>query len=163
MLEHTDSNVVTLEKELQTLRLYIQLESLRLNIDLKYSLSTDDDVMTENEKVPPLILQPFVENALWHGLSRKEGEKKLKISVSQKGDYMVCVVEDNGIGRSKATELKKETAREIYSSRGIDITIKRLIEFNKSKESPVLYTDLFDDDGNAAGTQVNIYIKKQIS
>ncbi|MES1219399.1 MAG: histidine kinase [Bacteroidota bacterium] len=88
VLEYTDSNVVTLEKELQTLNLYIQLESLRLNMDLHYDLVMDDDLMTENEKVPPLILQPFVENALWHGLSRKQGEKKLRVSVSQEGDYL---------------------------------------------------------------------------
>jgi len=164
VLEHTDSNVVTLEKEMQTLRLYIQLESLRLNMDLQYSLQTDDEVMTENEKVPPLILQPFVENALWHGLSRKEGEKRLKISVSQKEDYLVCIVEDNGIGRQRAAEFKKKSAREIYSSRGIDITIKRLTEFNKDKNHPpVLYKDLTDDAGNAMGTQVSIYIKKQLS
>jgi len=163
VLEHTDSNVITLEKELQTLRLYVQLESLRLNINLKYEITTDTELMTEYEKVPPLILQPFVENALWHGLSRKEGEKNLKISVSQTEEYLVCIIEDNGIGRTKAATFKKSTATEMYASRGIDITIKRLTEFNKTKDSPVLYKDLFDNDGNAAGTQVNVYIKKQSS
>jgi len=163
VLEHTDSNVITLEKELQTLRLYVQLESLRLNINLKYDITTDTELMTEYEKVPPLILQPFVENALWHGLSRKEGEKNLKISVSQTEEYLVCIIEDNGIGRTKAATFKKSSATEMYASRGIDITIKRLTEFNKTKDSPVLYKDLFDNDGNSAGTQVNVYIKKQSS
>ena len=163
VLEHTDSNVVTLEKELQTLRLYIQLESLRLNMDLHYELAADDEVMTENEKLPPLILQPFVENALWHGLSRKNGEKRLKVFVSQEGDYLICTIEDNGIGRAMAAEFKKESVREIYSSRGIDITIKRLTEFNKTRNAPVLYNDLLDDNGNAAGTRVSVFIKKQIT
>ena len=160
VLEHTNSNVVTLEKELETLRLYIQLESLRLNMDLEYNLVIDEELMTENEKVPPLILQPFVENALWHGLSRKKGEKKLDVSVAQNQDYLVFVINDNGIGRSKAAAFKKESSSEIYASRGIEITIKRLIEFNRSKNSPVEYHDLFDSNEDAAGTQVSIYIKK---
>ncbi|MCW3118343.1 MAG: hypothetical protein JWM28_2425, partial [Chitinophagaceae bacterium] len=162
VLEHTNSNVVTLEKELETLRLYIQLESLRLNMDLQYNLVIDEELMTENEKVPPLILQPFVENALWHGLSRKKEEKKLNVSVDQNKDYLVFIIDDNGIGRNRAAAFKKESAGEIYASRGIEITIKRLIEFNKSKTSPVLYTDLLDDNGDPAGTRVSIYIKKQI-
>jgi len=161
VLEHTDSNVVSLEKELHTLRLYIQLESLRLNIDLKYSLTTDESVMTEYEKVPPLILQPFVENSLWHGLSRREGEKILKIGVTQTDDYIVCTIEDNGIGRQKATGFKKSSSTEMYASRGIDITIKRLTEFNRTNKPPVVYEDLFDEMNNAAGTRVNVYIKKQ--
>jgi len=162
VLEHTNSNVVTLEKELETLRLYIQLESLRLNMDLEYNLVIDEELMTENEKVPPLILQPFVENALWHGLSRKKGEKKLDVSVAQNQDYLVFVINDNGIGRSKAAAFKKESSSEIYASRGIEITIKRLIEFNRSKNSPVEYHDLFDSNEDAAGTQVSIYIKKVV-
>ena len=163
VLEHSDNNVISLEKELHTLNLYMQLESLRLNMDLKYSLETNEEVMTEYEKVPPLILQPFIENALWHGLSRKEGEKNLKISVSEKDDYLVCVVEDNGIGREKAATYKKKSASEMYASRGIDITVRRLTEFNKTTIPPVSYKDLFDGDGNAAGTQVSILIKKQAS
>ncbi len=163
VLEHTNSNVVTLEKELETLRLYIQLESLRLNMDLQYKLVTDDELMTENERVPPLILQPFVENALWHGLSRKQGEKRLNVTVDQNREYLIFTIEDNGIGRSRAAAFKKESASELYASRGIEITIKRLIEFNRSKEPPVIYNDLIDDGGEAAGTRVSIYIKKQFS
>jgi hypothetical protein len=163
VLEHSDNNVISLEKELHTLNLYMQLESLRLNMDLKYSLQTDEDVMTEYEKVPPLILQPFIENALWHGLSRKEGEKNLTISVSETDDYLLCVVEDNGIGREKAASFKKKSASEMYASRGIDITVRRLTEFNKTQVPPVAYKDLFDDRGQAAGTRVSILIKKQAS
>lgn len=163
VLEHTDSNVVSLEKEMQTLKLYVKLESLRLNIDLEYTISADTEVMTEFEKLPPLVLQPFVENALWHGLSRKEGLKKMKVFVSQTDEYLVCTIEDNGIGRAKAATFKKSSTTEMYASRGIDITIKRLAEFNKTKDSPAVYEDLFDREGSPAGTKVNVYIKRQIS
>ncbi|MBS1609373.1 MAG: histidine kinase [Bacteroidetes bacterium] len=163
VLEHTDSNVVSLEKELQTLKLYVKLESLRLHIDLEYSISAHPEVMTEFEKLPPLILQPFVENALWHGLSRKEGLKRLDVYVSQTEEFLICTIKDNGIGRAKAAALKKSSATEMYASRGIDITIKRLTEFNKTKDSPVVYKDLIDNEGNPEGTEVSVYIKRQAS
>lgn len=162
VLEHTDSNVVSLEKELQTLKLYVKLESLRLHIDLEYTISAHPEVMTEFEKVPPLVLQPFVENALWHGLSRKEGIKILDVFVSQTEEFLVCTIKDNGIGRAKAATFKKTSATEMYASRGIDITIKRLVEFNRTKDSPAVYNDLFDSEGNPAGTEVNVYIKRQV-
>ncbi|MEO5682116.1 MAG: histidine kinase [Chitinophagaceae bacterium] len=162
VLEYTENNVISLEKELQTLRLYIQLESLRLNINLVHSISTADDMICENEKLPPLILQPFVENALWHGLSRKEGEKKLHIAVSQNNGYLVCVIEDNGIGRASATAFKQQQLND-FSPRGIDITIKRLRGFNVTGGMPVVYHDLRDSEGNATGTRVVISIKRHVS
>lgn len=159
VLEYSDSNVITLEKELQTLRLYIQLESLRLNINLEYSVTTDENVIAENEKVPPLILQPFVENALWHGLSRKTGNKQLNITVSQKNSTLICTVEDNGIGRANAAAYKKEASEEMYTSKGIEITIQRLKDFNKSKDGPVEFFDLLDD-GQPSGTKAVISIHR---
>ncbi|HTF29677.1 MAG TPA: histidine kinase, partial [Flavitalea sp.] len=160
VLEYSETNVITLDKELQTLNLYIQLESLRLNMDLEYNVSTDHELLPENEKIPPLILQPFIENALWHGLSRKNGRKQLSIIISQEDNYLTCAVEDNGIGRANAMAYKKKSTVESYTSRGTDITIRRLIDFNRIKESPVVYHDLVDIQGQAAGTRVIINIKR---
>jgi len=160
VLEYSETNVITLDKELQTLNLYIQLESLRLNMDLEYNVSTDHELLPENEKIPPLILQPFIENALWHGLSRKNGRKQLSIFISQQNNYLTCSVEDNGIGRANAMAHKKKSTVESYTSRGTDITIRRLIDFNRIKESPVVYHDLLDIQGQAAGTRVIINIKR---
>ena len=162
VLEYTENNVISLEKELQTLKLYIQLESLRLNIHLVYSISTADELICENEKLPPLILQPFVENALWHGLSRKTGEKTLHISVSQNAGYLTCTIEDNGIGRASAAAFKKQQSND-FSSKGIDITVKRLLGFNMNGGIPVVYQDLTDGQGNAAGTRVTISVKRHVS
>ncbi len=162
VLEYTENNVISLEKELQTLKLYIQLESLRLNIHLVYSISTADDLICENEKLPPLILQPFVENALWHGLSRKTGEKILHISVAQNGGYLTCTIEDNGIGRASAAAVKKQQPND-FSSKGIDITVKRLLGFNMTDVIPVIYQDLYDSQDNASGTRVIISIKRNTS
>lgn len=160
VLEYSETTVITLDKELQTLNLYIQLESLRLNMDLEYNVSTDNELLPENEKIPPLILQPFIENALWHGLSRKNGRKQLSIFISQQDNYLTCAVEDNGIGRANAMAYKKKSALESYTSRGTDITIRRLIDFNRVKELPVVYHDILDMQGQAAGTKVIINIKR---
>jgi ligand-binding sensor domain-containing protein len=156
ILDYSENNVITLEKELQALVLYIQLESLRLNMDLEYTFTTADDLITENEMLPPLILQPFVENALWHGLSRKEGAKRLTIHMSQESFYLLCTVTDNGVGRANAALHKGG----IYPSKGIDITLKRLVNHNRRVESPVEYVDLIDEEGRPAGTKVIIRISR---
>jgi len=155
VLDYSENNVISLDKELHALELYIQIESLRLNMKLDYTVVTGD-IITENEKVPPLILQPFVENALWHGLSRREGAKQLRISITQEDHSLVCQVQDNGIGRANAASFKQD----LYSSRGIEITAKRLTDFNGTNEYPVKYFDLVDDHGAAAGTRVTITIKR---
>lgn len=82
VLNHSEANVITLDKELSSLRLYIELEALRLNYSLQYFIEVDEKIIAEKEWVPPLILQPFVENALWHGLSNKEGDKILTININ---------------------------------------------------------------------------------
>ena len=163
VLEYTENNVISLEKELQTLRLYIELESLRLNMDLHYTITTADEVICENEKLPPLTLQPFVENALWHGLSRKQGDKLLTIAVSQTVSTLIIAVEDNGIGRASAAVLKKQSSTDLYPSKGIDITAKRLRAFNRNNAQPVEYCDLVDSLGNSIGTRVTVTINRHSS
>ncbi|MEO8820606.1 MAG: hypothetical protein ABI374_07195, partial [Ginsengibacter sp.] len=111
----------------------------------------------------PLILQPFVENALWHGLSYKEGRKEITIAIAIKDDWLLCDIIDNGIGRTKALELK-EKSPEIHLSKAIEITRKRLIDFNGDATlSPVEFTDLFDAENNPSGTKVTICIKRKIN
>lgn len=163
VFENSEKNVISLDKELETVGLYIQLETLRLNMELNYSKNIRGDVVTEYEKIPPLILQPFVENALWHGLSSKEGRKEITIAVAVKDQWLLCDIIDNGIGRTKALELK-EKSPEIHLSKAIEITRKRLIDFNGDATlSPVEFTDLFDIQNNPSGTKVTIRIKRKIS
>ncbi len=161
VLENSERNVITLQKELQTLELYINLDALRLDIQPTYTLHIDKDVQTDSEKIPPLILQPFAENALWHGLSKKEGGKKIDITVSIHNDWLVCAIQDNGIGRAKAAALKTQNTG-YYQSKAIDISIKRLIDFNEDKNRvPIIFEDLFADNGNPTGTRVTLYIKRK--
>ncbi|HTD40712.1 MAG TPA: hypothetical protein VK671_08835, partial [Mucilaginibacter sp.] len=105
----------------------------------------------------------FVENALWHGLSRKEGEKEIKITVSLNTAWLVCDITDNGIGREKAEEWKNNSAA-IHQSRGISITLKRLIDFNEDElVTPIEFFDLYDDKKDPAGTQVTVRIKRKFN
>jgi len=163
VLDNSENNVISLDKELETIGLYIQLESLRMDMQLHYKKIIPENIVTEFEKIPPLILQPFVENALWHGLSRKEGDKEIKITVSLNAAWLVCDITDNGIGREKAEEWKNNSVA-IHQSRGIDITRKRLIDFNEDElVAPIEFFDLYDDKNTPSGTRVTVRIKRKFN
>jgi LytS/YehU family sensor histidine kinase len=160
VLDNSEKNVISLDKELETVDLYIHLESLRLDMRLGYEKIIAEDIVAEFEKIPPLILQPFVENALWHGLGRKEGEKTIKITISITNDWLNCEIADNGIGRQKAEELKNNSVA-IRQSKGIDITRRRLIDFNDDDSvPPIEFFDLTDDTHKPSGTRVVLHIKR---
>jgi len=163
VLDNSENNAISLDKELETIGLYIQLESLRLDMQLRYEKIIPENIVTEFEKIPPLILQPFIENALWHGLSRKDGEKKIAITISLNADWLICDITDNGIGRNKANELAKNSAA-IHQSKGISITRKRLIDFNDDERvTPIEFTDLYDEGKKPSGTQVTVRIKRKFN
>jgi ligand-binding sensor domain-containing protein len=162
VLDNSEKNAISLENELESLELYIQLEKLRLNVDLQYCITISDEVNAEEEQMPPLIFQPFVENALWHGLSNKEGEKNIFISVRVQNDWLIAAIEDNGIGRLHAAALNQQK-HEVKKSKGIEITSRRLAEFNETPGiSPVEIIDLYNDQGQAIGTKVLIRIKRLV-
>ena len=163
VFDNSENDLISLDKELETVGLYIQLETLRLNMELHYSKNIQDYVITEHEKIPPLLLQPFVENALWHGLSFKEGRKEISISIYIKDQWLLCNITDNGIGRAKALELK-EKSTVIHLSKGLEITRRRLIDFNGSSNvSPFVFTDLFDENDKPCGTTVTLHIRRKTS
>jgi LytS/YehU family sensor histidine kinase len=105
-----------------------------------------------------MILQPYIENAIWHGLSHKKGERKLSIGVHRKGDSMVCEIEDNGVGRKKAAELKSLYRRE-HRSKGMELLSKRFNLLSKEYGAGIQTTieDLYNND-SPGGTKVNISI-----
>ena len=114
-----------LETELEMLNLYLQLEQARLKGSFEYTIAMEDELMTEEIKVPTLILQPFAENAIWHGLLNKPGDNRmLRISGALVQDAIRLTVEDNGIGRKKAAGLRN--LKHSYKSVAIDLISKRL-------------------------------------
>ncbi|MCG1034962.1 tetratricopeptide repeat-containing sensor histidine kinase [Polaribacter sargassicola] len=160
ILEGSNTRVICLEEELETMELYITIENIRFTNKIKYIVNVDEDINLQAVKIPPFALQPFLENALWHGLSTKKDNKKIMLSVvkNQKG-LIEITIQDNGIGRKASAEIisKKSLSKK---SMGINITKGRLYHFyrNYKKNYAIIYEDLFDKDLNSAGTKVVISI-----
>ena len=159
VLLHADDESISLEKELQMLKLYLDLESLRLKDGFRYEIKVDEDIFPEEVQVPTLILQPFAENAIWHGLLSKPDDRELRISIQAKNDVLDCVVEDNGIGRAKAYELKAATKN--HQSKGMELIRKRLDILRSKTQQPktgYTITDIHNGSVEAAGTRVEIIL-----
>lgn len=135
ILENSRFQEVSLEKDLSALELYMQLESLRLNHSFSYEIFVDPQIDRDTTLLPPLILQPFVENSIWHGLMNKPGNGKIKIEIKKEGDMMVCIVEDNGIGRVKSFQMKSGNNENKSESLGMKITDARIDILNKIKKT----------------------------
>ena len=157
ILQNSQASLITLENELESLELYLELESLRFNHHFDYEISVPKDMDISVLKVPPLILQPYVENAIWHGLMHKEEKGHLDIEIIEQNDHLYFKITDDGVGREKAAALASKSATK-HKSMGLRITADRIAILNKSKTltSPVSINDLVDADGNPAGTEVTI-------
>jgi sensor histidine kinase YesM len=109
--------------------------------------------------IPPFIIQPFIENAIWHGLMNRAENGLLKIKIIKEEFALQCIVEDNGVGRKRAAEIVKSNPFH-KTSKGISITETRLRLINKKGiiQDPVTYTDLYDQNGIPEGTRVEIHI-----
>jgi putative methionine-R-sulfoxide reductase with GAF domain len=160
ILDNSNSKNVILSNELEALKLYIEMEALRFDKKFTYQITVDDDVAADAIEVPPLIIQPYVENAIWHGLLHKETGGMLKIDVSMIGENMIrCIIEDNGIGREKARELKSKSAT-TRKSLGMKLTENRLTLLNKYAEhtASVEIIDLENKEEQPGGTRVILKI-----
>lgn len=151
---------IAFEQEVKLINNYLELESLRFAHSFSYTIFIDPEIDVEFTGVPPMVVQPFIENAILHGLLNKtSGEKKLKVYFYQKKSYILCIVEDNGIGRKAATEIK-EASGLTRKSQGMEITRERLkiLLSPFDVEDPIEIIDLTDESGNALGTRVRILI-----
>jgi len=159
ILNNSKSHTISIKDELEALRLYIEIEHLRLEGKFDYSFDVDTSIRVEQAQVPPMILQPFVENAIWHGLMRKTAGGKLIVQVKDLGTSIQCVIEDNGIGRKKALELKGNGPGH-KKSMGIQITGDRISMINRiyGIDTKVHIIDLVNARGEAEGTRVVINI-----
>ena len=160
ILDNSNSKNVLLSNELEALRIYIEMESLRFNNKFTYNITLEKDVYADVVEVPPLIIQPYVENAIWHGLLHKETAGHLDIHISLLADSMLqCVIEDDGIGRDKAREYKSKSAT-TKKSLGMKLTEDRISILNKhaSPNASITIIDLVADNGEPAGTRVILKI-----
>lgn len=160
ILDNSNNKSVSLSSELEALRLYIEMESIRFEKQFTYSITVDDDVQPDYIHVPPLIVQPFVENAIWHGLLHKETAGHLIIHFSRKiPGVLECIIEDNGVGRERAKELKSRSTA-TKRSLGMKLTVDRLSLLNKEtfKDATVEVFDLKNIIGESTGTKVILKI-----
>ena len=144
VLTNSKNTEVELFEELKVLELYMQIEAKRLKYPFTYKIHLDESIDTKNYRVPPLILQPIVENAIVHGFKPKDGPCEILIYVKLLANSLVVTIQDNGVGR-KITD-----SSNIESGFGLKSTRERLNLLN----SELIITDLFTDNGIPAGTKV---------
>lgn len=164
ILNNSRTNYISLKDELETLDLYLQMESLRFKDKFQYNIQVDESLDPASVNIPPMLIQPYVENAIWHGLMHREGNGatgQVNIEVVRRGDNLVCTVEDNGIGREKAGALQaKRSTNNRSQSMGTRITEERIEIINKLYQlnAHVQFHDLHDGYGEPSGTRVELTI-----
>lgn len=159
ILDNSPHSLLPLYQIIETLKMYVELEALRFNREFSYEFITpDEEDEILNMNLPPMLLQPFVENAIWHGLMPKEGNKKLTVIIEKREANLYCIVEDNGVGRKVAAE-----KTEGHTSRG-QLMIKGMLESLQELlhiKAVVDIKDLYDTERKTAGTRVELIIPFQ--
>ena len=157
ILENSEKKEIPLTDDLLALDLYMQLEAMRLRDGFTYQILVDDDIDPANTLVPPLLLQPFVENSIWHGLAHKPGQGHILVHIRKEGEMLTCIVEDNGVGRQRAAE--NAAGQPDKKSLGMTITNARIAILNQRKQAnaAVVLSDL------AEGTRVAVRVPLELS
>ncbi len=153
ILENSREEYIALDKEIETLKLYLDVQQLRFDNGFNYEIVVDQNIDPENVSVPPMLAQPCVENSIEHGLLPRGENGRINVSYSLKDGLMMLEVTDNGIGRDKASELKPQMKKESVSTK---LTEKRLEHFRKSLREKQISYEIIDlyDNGTASGTRV---------
>ena len=160
VLQNSREKLIPLSSELEALELYIEIEQLRFEHAFAYTMDVQAGLDTHYYKIPPLLLQPYVENAIWHGLMHRESPGHLQIAVTHEHEDLKIVIEDNGIGRQQAALLSSRTALK-KNSLGMKLTSDRM-KMSESLHGLFIDVDVMDlltGSGHAAGTRVVIAIK----
>jgi len=160
VLNNSEKNFVPLKDEIEVNELYLELESLRFKKSFNFSIMVDEKIDPETIAFPSLMLQPFIENAIWHGLMHKQGEKKLDISFDLVNQHLECVIEDNGIGRERSAVIKKnKLGAQYFESRGTKLSGQRIKLLNETgyAGAAIQIYDL-QENGEAKGTRVILKI-----
>ena len=153
-IDNSDASIISLQNEISYLDNYLQLEKLRFEDKFNYAIAVKEDIDTEQVFVPAMLLQPYVENAIRHGMRFLENKKgQININVKKENNFIVCEIDDNGIGREKAAALKSKMHVE-YQSKGMNISRRRAELYNIEQ----MVTDKKDQSGNASGTTITVKI-----
>ncbi len=157
ILENSRKNKITLEEEISTLQNYLTIEKECNDGAFEFTFDLAQDLETELIEIPPMILQPFVENAIKHGMSEKKDSGKIQVSFSLlHEDLLLCTVRDNGIGRKKAEEKKRESTN-THESTALNVTEERL-QLLDNEEGNIEIIDLYDSEELSSGTEIRVSI-----
>lgn len=153
-LEYSKESLIPIDKEIESLQNYLELEQLRFNQKFDFTITKSKSI-EDDMALPPLLLQPFVENAIIHGLIPKIEKGTIAVDFSIEKENLICTIEDNGIGFGKSKEMK-ETLVSVHKSMALDITKKRLemMEASTSRKANVAIEELKNDNGEVKGTKV---------
>ncbi len=162
ILDNSRSEFLTIKQEIRSLELYLDLERVRLKNKFDYKIEVADTIDIETCKIPSIMLQPYVENAIWHGVSNKKEKGNILVSIFLREDDLICEIVDDGIGRVAAMAIKGKIET-THTSHGMNIANERsdLINSLSSKQISTEIFDLYDSNGNASGTKVEIIIKEK--
>jgi LytS/YehU family sensor histidine kinase len=153
-LEYSKESLIPIDKEMESLQNYLELEQLRFNNVFEFKLSKSNEI-EDDMAIPPLLLQPFVENAIIHGLIPKKENGTISVDFSIEKDSLVCTILDNGIGFEKSKEIKENLVA-IHKSMALDITKKRLemMEASTAQKAKVEIKEIKNELGEIQGTKV---------
>jgi LytS/YehU family sensor histidine kinase len=166
VLNNSAKELIPLGTEVEMLQLYLSLESLRFSKSFTYKIDIDKTIDKEEILIPSLITQPYVENSIWHGLRNMETEKRLTIDFKEVDGNVIIAIDDNGIGRAEAGNIKAaKIAMTKYTSMGSILSADRISLLNQQYKTTITltYTDKKDSKGNALGTTVSISLPNNLS
>ncbi len=159
ILEYSLESAIPLAKEIELLKCYVELEQFRFEDKFDFTVFVDPEIKN-NITIPPMLIQPHIENAILHGLNTKSGKGNLELKITSVNNNIICEIRDDGIGREKAMQQQNETN---HKSMATDITNKRLEIINQNNSNPIQLTieDLKNAEGSALGTSVKLTIPFQ--
>lgn len=163
LFNNADKKEITLYDEIETCKLYLQLETMRFDAKFSYVVQVDESIDLKSVQIPALIIQPFIENAVWHGIMPHNNSGHLSLSVLQKENSIQIIVDDDGIGRAASLQ-SKSTSNLMHQSKGVNLTQSRL-ELNnllQQRQAKLQIIDKKDEQAKATGTTVIIEIKEEL-
>jgi len=161
VLENSRVEYIPLEQEIETMKYYLQMQKLRFEYHFSHTFEIDENLETEYVLIPPMLTQPFIENALEHAFNIKKSDNILYVRYMQYNKFLQVEVEDNGIGRKKALSTKKSK----HKSFAVSLTKSRLENLNRRKKNKINFEmiDLISDTGNHLGTKIKFRIPLKYS
>jgi len=163
LIRHTlygaNEELIALANELEAMKYYLDLQRLRFNNKFEYTIEIDTDIIPESIHIPPLLIQPFLENAIEHGLQHKLSQGTLQLNISGTNKCLIVIIEDDGIGRAEARKLQKKKSK-LHKSMGMEIVQKRIFSMNRAMNTNITLEiiDLKDENEKGIGTRVKICI-----